>query len=148
MPYYREKLLSAWPATELCDVGKPITKIDTDVEARLTQLRTGHMVFSKAPNPRKHLRNQTAHDPDMERKDTALATPRFLSEKARQVDSDPSNERRMSDVVEALANAALAGSTKEDVPVMYRNVEIKYSKFGVDDFDFQYVTDLKRLQNN
>ena len=27
-------------------------------------------------------------------------------------------------------------SKKSEVPVMYRNVEIKYSKFGVDDFDF------------
>ena len=148
MPYYREKLLSAWSANELYEAGKSVPKLNIDIETRLTQLRTGHMVFNKAPNPRKLLRNQTALDLDTERNDTALAAPKFLSEKARRADSEPSNERRMSDVVEALANAALAGSTKADVPVMYRNVEIKYSKFGVDDFDFQYVMGLKKLETN
>lgn len=27
-------------------------------------------------------------------------------------------------------------SLKPEAPLMYRNLEIKYSKFGVDDFDF------------
>lgn len=62
--------------------------------------------------------------------------PKFLSEKARDnSNSDP--ERRMSETLEAMTDMMLDGTTKKDVPVMYRNVEIKYSKFGVDDFDFK-----------
>lgn len=45
----------------------------------------------------------------------------------------------MSDALEALGDLALEGSTKQSVPVMYMNVEIKYSKFGVEDFDFKCV---------
>ena len=65
----------------------------------------------------------------------ALHAPKFLSEKSEDADSTQ-NGRRISDA-EILANAIQAGSTKAEVPIMYRNVEIKYSKFGVDDFDFQ-----------
>jgi PAB-dependent poly(A)-specific ribonuclease subunit 2 len=46
-----------------------------------------------------------------------------------------SSELRISDVADAIGATELS-SLKAEVPVMYRNVEIKYSKFGVDDFDF------------
>ena len=41
--------------------------------------------------------------------------------------------------METLTDLHLDDVTRKDVPAMYGNVEIKYSKFGVDDFDFAYV---------
>lgn len=66
----------------------------------------------------------------------SIQAPKFLSEKARESAKEGATEgRRISDVADALGAAELS-SLKAEVPVMYRNVEIKYSKFGVDDFDF------------
>ncbi|EOD47422.1 putative pab-dependent poly -specific ribonuclease subunit pan2 protein [Neofusicoccum parvum UCRNP2] len=70
-------------------------------------------------------------------KDNPLKAPKFLSEKARDGNGSNQAERRMSETLEALTDMMLDGATKKDVPVMYRNVEIKYSRFGVDDFDFK-----------
>ena len=66
---------------------------------------------------------------------TALAVPRFLSEKNREANGEIEQERRISDA-EAFTKPDITGSTKADVPVMYRLMEIKYSRYGVDDFDF------------
>ena len=138
MPYYREQLLSAWPSTQVYEIGNQRAKVDATILANLTQTDFGGF----APNPRKMRRNQVEKTRTVESNGTALAAPKFLSEKARELDGDQSNSRRISDaVVESLANASLKGSTKAEVPIMYRNVEIKYSKFGVDDFDFEWVFD-------
>lgn len=133
MPYYREQLLSIWPSNHVYEAGNLPPKIDAAILATLTPTDVG----GYAPNPKKVRRNQIQKSRAAESDGTVLAAPKFLSEKAREADNDQGAERRISDVVEALANAALRGSTKADVPVMYRNVEIKYSKFGVDDFDFE-----------
>ena len=137
MPYYHEKLLSAWPSDHVFEVGQMAPKIDPDIFKSMVPTSIGY----RAPNPRKTLRNQVDRTKVLEPNGTAVATPRFLSEKNREPGSDQANGktngRRISDVVEAFANATLAGSTSADVPIEYRNVEIKYSKFGVQDFDFQ-----------
>lgn len=70
---------------------------------------------------------------------SSLQAPKFLSQMAREsANDDSSQQRRISDVADAIGIQELS-SLKAEVPVMYRNVEIKYSKFGVDDFDFGYV---------
>ena len=135
MPYYREQLLSAWSSNQFYEVGNPPLKIDPAILSSLRPYELG----SLAPNPRKVRRNQAEKTRLVEPNGDTLAAPKFLSEKAREAENDQNNERRISDAVEALANAAFNASTKADVPIMYRNVEIKYSKFGVDDFDFEYV---------
>ncbi|KAK8210676.1 ubiquitin carboxyl-terminal hydrolase-domain-containing protein [Phyllosticta capitalensis] len=132
MPYYRETLLSAWPSHLIFEVGAPPPKVDPVVQASLKRAEMGHW----AHNPRKTRRNQVAIT-RLPGKGDAIMAPKFLSEKARDnSNSDP--ERRMSETLEAMTDMMLDGTTKKDVPVMYRNVEIKYSKFGVDDFDFKY----------
>ena len=138
MPYYREVLLSAWPTAMIFEVGAPPPKIDPAMLANLKRADMGGF----ASNPRKTRRNQAEDTRRVSRAADSLAAPKFLSEKARDSHSQES-ERRMSDAIEALQDMVVDGATKKDVPVMYRNVEIKYSKFGVDDFDFEFYNKTK-----
>lgn len=110
-------------------------KIDPDLIKSMSATSIGY----RAPNSGKLRQNQIQRHRLTDWDDHGLSAPKFLSERSRRRDSDVKNGRRISDA-ELLANVALAGSTKADVPVMYRNVEIKYSKFGVDDFDFKWVS--------
>ncbi len=133
MPYYREQLLSIWPSHQVFEVGKLPPKIDPAILAALTPMEFG----AYAPNPRKTRRNQIETTRGIDTVGSSLVAPKFLSEKARDSDHEQGKGRRISDAAEALADASISGSTKADVPVMYRNVEIKYSRYGVDDFDFE-----------
>lgn len=133
MPYYREMLLSAWPSYLISEVGAPPAKIDPVVMAALQRTELG----AYAPNPRKTRRNQVE---DTRLADKVLASiegPKFLSEQAKEGNGDADSGRRMSDILEALSMTGVNGGSKVEVPLMYRNVEIKYSRFGVDDFDFE-----------
>lgn len=133
IPYYRERLLSAWPSHLIFDVGAPPQKIDPDIVASMAPTDFG----GYAPNPRKVLRNQAINTRETHKSSGPVMTPKFLSEKARERASGEQLERRASDVLEALGAIGLGNGLKAEVPVMYRNVEIKYSKFGVEDFDFE-----------
>jgi PAB-dependent poly(A)-specific ribonuclease subunit 2 len=141
MPYYREALLSAWPSHMVFEVGAPPPKIDPAIQSLLRKAPSD--LGSWATNPRKTLRNQVVNTRAKEHsKDAPLEAPKFLHEKAREARDAAAalqEDRRMSETLETMAEAMLEGATKKDVPVMYRNVEIKYSKFGVDDFDFGFV---------
>lgn len=132
MPYYREPLLSAWPTSLVSDAGAPPEKLDPKFVSSLTTIEWG----AYGRNPKNVRRNQAVNTRMVDKNTGALQAPKFLSEKAR--DSQGANDRRMSDLADAMGAAELS-SLKADVPFMYRNVEIKYSKFGVDDFDFGYV---------
>lgn len=134
MPYYREQLLSAWPSHMIFEIGAPPQKLDPQVVATLKTTEWG--AYSR--NTRGVKRNQAENTRTAEKTSSSLQAPRFLSEKARESASDPVVERRISDVADAIGATELS-SMKAEVPVMYRNVEIKYSKFGVDDFDFGCV---------
>lgn len=133
MPHYREKLLSAWPDDQMYEVGRMPTKIDPAVMKSMLPAPIGHC----ATNPRKKLRNEAEVTRLLPSNEIMIVAPKFLSEKALNPEKDDGEERKISDIVEGFVNVASAASTKAEVPVMYRNVEIKYSKFGVDDFDFQ-----------
>lgn len=139
MPYYRELLLSAWPSHIVSEVGAPPAKIDPAITSNLKRTEIG----AYAPFPRKTRRYQVEDTRAVQRAHDTLTAPRFLSEKAKDGSDRPSSDRRMSDALEALGDLALDGTTRREVPVMYRNVEIKYSKFGVDDFDFEYYNKTK-----
>ncbi|RKP08198.1 ubiquitin carboxyl-terminal hydrolase-domain-containing protein [Thamnocephalis sphaerospora] len=111
---YVPPLLSAWPSHMIFEVGRPAEAIDTEV---LDQMKTVDFV-GYAPNPGTRLRNQVSSSYRKYRTAETMHTDLDL-------DVDPFSDNEWS---------ARAG----EMPKYYRKVEIKYSKFGVEDFDFGY----------
>lgn len=142
MPYYRETLLSAWPSHMIFEVGAPPLKLVQHPSSswRITDWG-GH-----GPNPRTSLRNQTENTRLTEKVPAGLQTPKFLSEKARETPTDTNQERRISDVSDAVGIEP--SSVHADIPVTYQNVNIKYSRFGVADFDFGLVAESQFQYSN
>ncbi|PHH86624.1 hypothetical protein CDD83_9979 [Cordyceps sp. RAO-2017] len=135
LPYYREVLASAWPEI-VCDVGAPPAKFDPQFLNSLKATDFG--LYGR--NSRGLRRNQIEDTRSVNKSaNTGLKAPKFLSEKARESAKSDSKipDEKTDDIVSPTAEIDL-DSKKSDVPVMYRNVEIKYSKFGVDDFDFGF----------
>ena len=134
MPYYHERLFSAWPSHMVFEVGSPPAPIDPSIIPYLRPAEVGHY----APNPGKTRRNQVENTRALATAEPALIAPKFLSEKAREQNRARS-EGSVEDTAEALAGAKINGQTDDDPLLKYSNVEIKYSRFGVDDFDFRFV---------
>ncbi|KAL8834246.1 MAG: hypothetical protein Q9170_003833 [Blastenia crenularia] len=134
MPYYREKLLSAWSEDPVYEIGFLPPKIDADVMKHMSPSGFGF----RAHNPKKTLRNQMDRLSIIDSDGEALAAPKFLSEKNHEASGEMDKERRISDA-KAFTNSTITGSIKAEVPIMYRLMEIKYSRYGVDDFDFGCV---------
>lgn len=92
------------------------------------------------PNRRNAHRNQAEDTRSEDKSSLPIRAPKFLSEKAR--DSAKASlaeaviETQVDHVAHALGSAELE-SLKPDVPALYQNVEIQFSKYGVDDFDFE-----------
>lgn len=132
MPYYKEQLLSGWPSHMVFEVGAPPAKIDTTILNSMTRADIGFY----AKNPRTKRRNQVEITRQGDRGIDSLTAPKFLSEKARTSQSLSEPDAKTAETMETLTDLHLDDVTRKDVPAMYGNVEIKYSKFGVDDFDF------------
>ncbi|CCF38705.1 PAB-dependent poly(A)-specific ribonuclease subunit PAN2 [Colletotrichum higginsianum] len=137
MPYYREALLSAWPDL-ISDVGAPPTKLEPQFLAGLKQSELG--LFGR--NTRGLRRNQVEDTRNLDKGNASgILAPKFLSEKAREFAKTPVGNANDDERVDHVANSLIQmdiDPTKAECPPMYRNVEIKYSKFGVDDFDFGF----------
>jgi PAB-dependent poly(A)-specific ribonuclease subunit 2 len=133
LPYYREVLASAWPDI-VSDVGAPPVKYTPQFLSGLKSTDFG--LYGR--NSRGLRRNQVEDTRSLSSTvNTGLKAPKFLSEKARESARDTSTDDKAEDITSTTGEVE-TDSKKLDVPVMYRNVEIKYSKFGVDDFDFGY----------
>ncbi|KAJ4371394.1 poly(A)-specific ribonuclease [Neocucurbitaria cava] len=133
MPYYKEQLLSSWPSHTIFEVGAPPPKIDSAILGSMTRTEIGFF----AKNPRTKRRNQVEVTRQSDKADS-LTPPKFLSEKARSSQTFSEPDAKTAETMETLTDLHLDDVTRKDVPAMYGNVEIKYSKFGVDDFDFAY----------
>lgn len=132
MPYYREQLLSCWPSNLVFEVGAVPAKVEPSLLAALKASTMG----GYAPNPKTDRRNQ-AHSARSGSQSSELTGPKFLSEQAKDGSTFTMPPRRMSEMLKALEITQSQEGIGHDVPAMYRNVEIKYSKFGIDDFDFE-----------
>lgn len=136
MPYYKENLLSSWPSHIVFEVGTPPPKIDASILNNMTRTEMGFF----AKNPRTKRRNQAESKRQSDRITDSLSAPKFLSEQSRALQSYSSDtDSKTTETMESLTDLHLEDVTRKEVPSMYGNVEIKYSKFGVDDFDFAYV---------
>ncbi|KAF1911381.1 PAB-dependent poly(A)-specific ribonuclease subunit PAN2 [Ampelomyces quisqualis] len=133
-PYYKESLLSSWPSHMVFEVGAPPAKIDGAILSSMTRADIGFF----AKNPRTKRRNQVEVTRQTDRSNDSLMPPKFLSEKSRASQIPNELDARAVETMETLTDLHLDDVTRKDVPAMYGNVEIKYSKFGVDDFDFAY----------
>ncbi|KAF3925431.1 hypothetical protein ABW21_db0201313 [Orbilia brochopaga] len=134
MPYYREPLLSAWPSHMVFDVGKPAPKIDPEILAKMKM----HDFVGYAPNPKRTRRYQVETGKVQEGKPGQVQVPKFRSEKARDWESEVKKEEDNTPW-----NTTHPDSRQSEVPAMYHKVEIKYSKFGIDDFDFEFYNKTK-----
>lgn len=130
MPHYREHLLSAWPSHLVSEVGAPPAKFDPQW---LATLKPGEIGFY-GRNPKPGRRYQVQNRRTTEKASRSLQAPKFLSEKARESAKQNLNDRRISDA-DVLGTAELL-SKQAEVPAIYQRIDIKYSRFGVDDFDF------------
>ncbi|KAL2257791.1 hypothetical protein VTK26DRAFT_9164 [Humicola hyalothermophila] len=137
MPYYREPLFSAWPADIISDVGAPPLQLDPAFLATLKQTEWG--LYGR--NTRGLRRNQVEDTRAAAKSSSAMKAPKFLSEKAREsamsANGQAASESKADQGLEPSSPNEIE-SLKPEAPPMYRNLEIKYSKFGVDDFDFGY----------
>ncbi|ORY81542.1 ubiquitin carboxyl-terminal hydrolase-domain-containing protein [Protomyces lactucae-debilis] len=124
MPYYRDELFSSWPASMVFREGKPPAKVDADILQNL-KIVDG---IGYAPFHKRRRRNIAEEDTASK---ALLAAPRFRSDKAKALASNEAKEL----LFEEMGKMGL-GSTS--VPNYYRRMEIQYSKFGIEDFDFDF----------
>ncbi|KAF8654097.1 hypothetical protein AX16_003630 [Volvariella volvacea WC 439] len=113
LPYYDTKLLSAWRPQVIANLSPPPPRIPTQVLESMKM--SGNVAYAPLPKELKGRRNMTA----ILRKNTA----RFRSGKRNAEDDHDS---------ETLSHSG------GRIPPMYRRVEMAYSKFGVEDFDFAF----------
>ncbi|KKF96952.1 PAB-dependent poly(A)-specific ribonuclease subunit PAN2 [Ceratocystis platani] len=133
MPYYREALLSAWPPI-IAELAAPPAKLDPQLLASLNKAEWGLY----GPNVRRLTRNLVENTRDSDKiLNPGIQTPKFLSEKARV----SGNQTMPANALEIAKHSGMTADSQSDIPARYKNVEIKYSKFGVDDFDFGFYNE-------
>lgn len=125
LPYYKSELLSSWSDRLVFNSGMPPAKIGPDV---LDNMKTSGFV-GYATNPKHKPRNLAQEYVSFERqRRSSITVPKFISEKERTGETDDQGE----------LFAETDPSDPSRIPKAYRKLEIKYSKFGVVDFDFDF----------
>ena len=124
-------LFSGWPADIVSNVGAPPLQPDPALLSKLKKTDWGFY----GPNRKGLRRNQMPEDPRADVKaSNSSKKHQFISDKARH-----SNNASSFDQSADLASSGELQSLKPEAPEMYLNRDIKYSKFGIEDFDFTLV---------
>ena len=125
MPYYSTELLSSWPNHLLYEVGVPTPRIDEKTLKGMTR-QDWYLYGRWNSNGRRRYQ--------VDKTERVEELPRFRSqvEKERALAGADENE-----AVEKVVGRFEGG--EGGIPNYYKEVEIKYSKFGVEDFDFGYT---------
>ncbi|RUS20975.1 hypothetical protein BC937DRAFT_93946 [Endogone sp. FLAS-F59071] len=137
LPYYSEPLLSAWPANLVYDVGTPPPHLELDVTQQIKMID----FVGYAPNPGTRLRNQIAL---RKKKGKSMnEIPKFRSEQAREMLLGSRRGKELHEETDSISSLDEDDLEQWDetgtaMPKFYRRVEIQYSRFGVDDFDFGF----------
>lgn len=125
MPYYREELLSVWPHHLVWEVPKLPQRIDPDILAAASV--TGYAPYHRRL-PRNYVeRTRTVSNAGL------VPAPKFLSQQS---------QDRNKTAKQIAEDKMLFGDDSRrqfETPPIYRKPTIKYSKFGIEDFDFSYV---------
>ncbi|KAJ3080721.1 poly(A)-specific ribonuclease [Quaeritorhiza haematococci] len=140
MPYYTQPLLSVWPATLTFTTGRPPPKIPSEVMSNVKMID----FVGYAPNPGTFRRNQILAM-SLKKKRDEEDVPKFRSEQEREKwfgkrgkSGSSSNGQQQDDQKDDLSSTSTLNSSRGLIPRFYRKVEIKYSKFGIEDFDFGF----------
>jgi len=129
MPYYSSELLSTWPAHLVYDVGHPAPRIDEKTFKGMTR-QDWYLYGRWNSNGRRRYQ--------VDKVDRVEEAPRFRSQVEKErVLAGAEDGEEMEKVVGRFEGG------EGGVPNYYKQVEIKYSKFGVEDFDFGYSTLLR-----
>lgn len=132
MPYYTTELLSSWPPHMSFEVGHPSLRIDDKILKGMT--RQDWYLYGRW-NSSGRRRYQ------VDKPERVEELPRFRS----QVEK----ERALAGTEEGPSEKVVGRfeGGEGGVPNYYKEVEIKYSKFGVEDFDFGFETFMARLMS-
>lgn len=143
MPFYDQELCSVLPedvlVTNYSPLFQPRPTLDPEVLAGMRVIdQVGY-----ATNPRKTRRYQATPLAGTKAKDSKrrMSVPLFRSEKDKENErlKREGKARKKSFGPDDELDAAISGEDKVEVPKWYRQVEIKYSRFGIEDFDFGCV---------
>ncbi|KAK9478140.1 ubiquitin carboxyl-terminal hydrolase-domain-containing protein [Lipomyces japonicus] len=125
MPYYKDKLLSAWPNDMIFNVGGRSPGIDPEILGSMKMVD----FVGYAPFPRRQRRYVTETSLYFNLKGSNdLKTPMFRSEQEKL----QSKGNKPQEIIE-----------ETDPVEIFKKVEMKYSRFGVDDFDFGFYNKTK-----
>ncbi|XP_034247710.1 PAN2-PAN3 deadenylation complex catalytic subunit PAN2 isoform X2 [Thrips palmi] len=111
-PPLGSKLLSDWPEQCLQKIYRPTPPIDPDILRSMKMQGT----IGYAPNPMTRRRNQVLYELDMKRRNGVVNGSGPMGGEGR-----PKNGEEVGFIA---------------IPKRYRKVEVKYSRMGMDDFDF------------